>query len=73
LRAIATIVGRSGARVAALDHTADYGASYVERSAADRAFSVELTGHHGAPETSRPPQIELTLRQLLASLHGANR
>jgi glyoxylase-like metal-dependent hydrolase (beta-lactamase superfamily II) len=47
---IATIVGRSGAKVAALDRAADYGASYVERSAADRSFSVELMRHHGVPE-----------------------
>jgi glyoxylase-like metal-dependent hydrolase (beta-lactamase superfamily II) len=46
----ATIVARSGAQVAALDRTADYGAHYVERSAADRAFSVELMRHHGVPE-----------------------
>ncbi len=48
---IATIVARSGAQVAALDRTAEYGASYVERSAADRAFSVELMRHHGVPDT----------------------
>ena len=48
---IATIVARSGARVAALDRTADYGASYVERSAADRSFSVELMRHHGVSES----------------------
>jgi glyoxylase-like metal-dependent hydrolase (beta-lactamase superfamily II) len=48
---IATIVARSGARVAALDRIADYGASYVERSAADRSFSVELMRHHGVPES----------------------
>ena len=48
---IATIVARSGARVAALDRTADYGTSYVERSAADRSFSVELMRHHGVPES----------------------
>ena len=47
----ATIVARSGAKVAALDRIADYGASYVERSAADRSFSVELMRHHGVPES----------------------
>ena len=47
---IATIVARSGARVAALDRTAAYGARYVERSAADRTFSRELMRHHGVPE-----------------------
>lgn len=49
---IATIVARSGARVAALDRTADYGARYVERSAADRSFSVELMRHHGVPQSA---------------------
>ena len=48
---IATIVGRSGARVAALDRAADYGATYAERSASDRSFSVELMRHHGVPES----------------------
>ncbi len=48
---IATIVGRSGARVAALDRAAEYGARYAERSAADRSFSVELMRHHGVPES----------------------
>jgi glyoxylase-like metal-dependent hydrolase (beta-lactamase superfamily II) len=47
---IATIVARSGAKVAALDRTADYGAQYLERSAKDRAFSIELMRHHGVPE-----------------------
>jgi glyoxylase-like metal-dependent hydrolase (beta-lactamase superfamily II) len=48
---IATIVSRSGARVAALDRAAEYGASYAKRSAADRSFSVELMRHHGVPES----------------------
>lgn len=48
---IATIAARSGARVAALDRAADYGARYVERSAADRAFSQELMRHHGVPDS----------------------
>lgn len=47
---IATIVARSGARVAALDRAAAYGAHYVERSDADRAFSRELMRYHGVPE-----------------------
>ncbi len=48
---IATIVARSGAKVAALDRAADYGARYLERSADDRAFSLELMRHHGVPES----------------------
>jgi glyoxylase-like metal-dependent hydrolase (beta-lactamase superfamily II) len=48
---IATIVARSGARVAALDRAAEYGAHYVERSDADRSFSRELMRHHGVPES----------------------
>ena len=47
----ATIAARSGARVAALDRVADYGASYVDRSAADRSFSRELMRHHGVPDS----------------------
>jgi glyoxylase-like metal-dependent hydrolase (beta-lactamase superfamily II) len=49
---IATIVSRSGAKVAALDRAADYGARYFERSDADRAFSIELMRHHGVPEAT---------------------
>lgn len=48
---VATIVARSGARVAALDRAAAYGAHYVERSDADRVFSRELMRHHGVPES----------------------
>src|SRR5437660_11085329 len=48
---VATIVARSGARVAALDRAAEYGAHYVERSDADRSFSRELMRHHGVPES----------------------
>src|SRR6185312_16478414 len=48
---LATIVARSGARVAALDRAAEYGAHYVERSDADRSFSRELMRHHGVPES----------------------
>jgi glyoxylase-like metal-dependent hydrolase (beta-lactamase superfamily II) len=47
----ASIAGRSGARVAALDRVADYGVSYLDRSAADRSFSRELMRHHGVPES----------------------
>jgi glyoxylase-like metal-dependent hydrolase (beta-lactamase superfamily II) len=49
---IATIVARSGAKVAALDRAADYGARYFERSDADRAFSRELMRHHGVPDST---------------------
>jgi glyoxylase-like metal-dependent hydrolase (beta-lactamase superfamily II) len=48
---IATIAARSGATVAALDRAADYGARYMERSASDRLFSLELMRHHGVPES----------------------
>ncbi len=37
--------------MAALDRAADYGARYVERSAADRSFSRELMRHHGVPDS----------------------
>ena len=37
--------------MAALDRAADYGARYVDRSAADRSFSRELMRHHGVPES----------------------
>jgi glyoxylase-like metal-dependent hydrolase (beta-lactamase superfamily II) len=37
--------------VAALDRTAEYGAHYVERSAADRSFSRALMLHPGVPES----------------------
>jgi glyoxylase-like metal-dependent hydrolase (beta-lactamase superfamily II) len=47
---IATIVARSGARVAALDATAAYGARHDERAAADRRFSLALMRHHGVPD-----------------------
>lgn len=47
----ATIAARSGARVAALDRTAEYGARYVDRSGSDRTFSRELMRHHGVPES----------------------
>ena len=47
----ATIAARSGARVAALDRTAEYGARYVDRSTSDRTFSRELMRHHGVPES----------------------
>jgi glyoxylase-like metal-dependent hydrolase (beta-lactamase superfamily II) len=46
----ATIAERSGARIAALEAAATYGANYDERSAADRNFSRALMRHHGVPE-----------------------
>jgi glyoxylase-like metal-dependent hydrolase (beta-lactamase superfamily II) len=46
----ATIASRSGARVAALDRAADYGARYEERAEADRRFSQALMLHHGVPD-----------------------
>ena len=48
---VATIARRSGAIVAALDLAADYGAGYVERSAADRRFSHSLMRRHGVPDS----------------------
>jgi glyoxylase-like metal-dependent hydrolase (beta-lactamase superfamily II) len=46
----ATIAERSGARIAALDQAADYGARYEERAEADRRFSRALMRHHGVPD-----------------------
>jgi glyoxylase-like metal-dependent hydrolase (beta-lactamase superfamily II) len=46
----ATIAKRSGARVAALDRAADYGANLDERADADRRFSRALMRHHGVPD-----------------------
>jgi glyoxylase-like metal-dependent hydrolase (beta-lactamase superfamily II) len=45
----ATIAGRSGARVAAYERAAAYGAAYEERGEADRRFSLALMRHHGVP------------------------
>jgi glyoxylase-like metal-dependent hydrolase (beta-lactamase superfamily II) len=45
----ATIVARSGAKVAALDRVAAYGERYAERAAADRRFSQALMTQHGVP------------------------
>jgi glyoxylase-like metal-dependent hydrolase (beta-lactamase superfamily II) len=47
----ATIAERSGARIAALDRAADYGARLDERAEADRRFSRALMRHHGVPDT----------------------
>jgi glyoxylase-like metal-dependent hydrolase (beta-lactamase superfamily II) len=45
----ATIRGRSGARVAALAATADWGADYHRRAAEERAFTRDLLAAHGVP------------------------
>jgi glyoxylase-like metal-dependent hydrolase (beta-lactamase superfamily II) len=45
----ATIAARSGATIAAMQGTATYGESYLERSEADRRFSRALMRHHGVP------------------------
>src|SRR5262245_2100752 len=46
----ATIAARSGARIAAYERAAAYGARYDERGEADRRFSLALMRHHGVPE-----------------------
>ena len=45
----ATIRERSGARVAALEATAAWGAHYHERAAAERRFTERLLAAHGVP------------------------
>jgi glyoxylase-like metal-dependent hydrolase (beta-lactamase superfamily II) len=47
----ATIAARSGARIAAYERAAAYGAHSDERGEADRRFSLTLMRHHGVPET----------------------
>jgi glyoxylase-like metal-dependent hydrolase (beta-lactamase superfamily II) len=47
----ATIAARSGARIAAYERAAAYGAHFEERGEADRRFSLALMRHHGVPET----------------------
>ena len=47
----ATIAARSGARIAAYERAAAYGAHSEERGEADRRFSLALMRHHGVPET----------------------
>src|SRR4051794_6880812 len=47
----ATIAARSGARVAAYERAAAYGAQYEARGEADRRFSLALMRHHGVPDT----------------------
>src|SRR3954447_24061452 len=46
-----TIAARSGARIAAYERAAAYGAHSDERGEADRRFSLTLMRHHGVPET----------------------
>jgi glyoxylase-like metal-dependent hydrolase (beta-lactamase superfamily II) len=48
----ATIAARSGARIAAYERAAAYGAHAEERGEADRRFSLALMRHHGVPETA---------------------
>jgi glyoxylase-like metal-dependent hydrolase (beta-lactamase superfamily II) len=45
-----TIAARSGARIAAYERAAAYGAQYGARGEADRGFSLSLMRHHGVPE-----------------------
>ena len=45
-----TIAARSGARIAAYERAAAYGAHSEERGEADRRFSLALMRHHGVPE-----------------------
>src|SRR4051794_2840831 len=47
----ATIAARSGARIAAYERAAAYGAHSGKRGEADRRFSLALMRHHGVPET----------------------
>jgi glyoxylase-like metal-dependent hydrolase (beta-lactamase superfamily II) len=46
----ATIQRRSGARIAVLDRTADYGARYAAEVEEDRRFARALMTHHGVPD-----------------------
>ena len=48
----ATIAARSGARIAAYERAAAYGAHYEERGEADRRFSLSLMRHHGVSEAA---------------------
>src|SRR3954469_22716562 len=47
----ATIAARSGARIAAYERAAAYGAQSEERGEGDRTFSLALMRHHGVPQT----------------------
>ena len=51
----ATIKRRAGARIAALETAADYGARYQDNVARDRRFSRRLMKGHGVPETLFAP------------------
>src|SRR4051812_15661852 len=46
----ATIAARSGARIAAYERAATYGAHSEERGQADRRFSLAFLRHHGVPQ-----------------------
>ena len=46
-----TIAERSGARLAAYERAAAYGAHYEQRGEADRRFSLALMRHHGVPDS----------------------
>src|SRR3954453_18412103 len=46
----ATIAARSGARIAAYERAAAYGARYAQRGEADRRFSLALMRHRGVPQ-----------------------
>lgn len=50
----ATIKRRSGARIAVLDRTADYGRSFGDRIAEERQFAIELMREHGMPRELEP-------------------
>ena len=58
----ATIKRRSGARIAVLARTADYGERYLDNVAPDRVFSRELMRDHGVPDdcSGRPKRCGTT-------------
>jgi glyoxylase-like metal-dependent hydrolase (beta-lactamase superfamily II) len=55
----ATIKRRSGARIAALDGVAEYGAQYLERVQSDRLFARGLMSDHGVSPALFGPTEEL--------------
>ena len=50
----ATIKRRSGARIAVLDRTADYGRSFGDRVAEERQFAIQLMREYGMPSEVEP-------------------